>query len=148
MTKNVAFVWIFLGMPIAVLDAWLSMQSLFGIVGPKNLLGYFMVGSLGVAFTAFAVLGSALPSVRENLFFLLIWLAIFLVDVVTSVFGGIWYIQFAKPLNSQIRIESIEFDITNWASTSVILVIIALAAWGCIKMGEAARVLTIATSSP
>jgi len=136
MKKKNAVIWIVLGMPVATIDLWLSIQAMFGILDPGNFLGYVVVVIAGAFFTTFAVLAEVI-GMRDKAFGLLFWFIIFVIDMATSGLCAIWYGQFGYSFSTRIRLSGIHFEASDWVTTSMYLVAVVLAAGGCIQLGRA-----------
>jgi len=136
MSRRSAAFWVILGVPISILDAWLSMQAMVGILNPGNLVGYATAAVSGMFFTSFAILSEVL-SMRKTTFGMLSWLLIFLFDIATSTLCAIWYGLLKHPFSQRIRLSEIHYDPGNWALTVIYVGVVILAAWGCIQLGRA-----------
>jgi hypothetical protein len=140
MNHRTATVWIVAGVPVAIIDAWLSMQAMFGILDPRNFLSYTVAVVSGMFFTTFAVLSETF-GMRKNILGLLAWVVLFIVDMSTSVLCAVWYGLFGHPFSQRIQISRIRFDPSHWPLTSIYIAFVVLAALGCIQLGRAFETL-------
>ncbi len=139
MTRRAAVIWLIPGLTISVIDCWLSIQSMFGIVNPTNAIGVTVAAGIGFGLTAFAVLA---PIARGNSVGLLaLWWILVVIDVGTSVLGAIWYGLLHHGLHSRIVLSGLRFDPTNWLATAVFVGFVLLVAWCCAQLGRALKAL-------
>lgn len=130
--------WLCAGFTFAVIDAWLSMQAMFGILNPQNPIQWLVAVVIGLLFTLFAVLSEPLE-LRESWAGLLFWLAILAIDVATSVLCAIWYGLLGHSFSQRIDLSQIVFDVGNWHATSVYVVFVIITAAMCIQFGRAIK---------
>ena len=141
MSRGWAFGWLLPGFVISVIDAWLSVQSMVGILQPRNILAFAAAIVLGMALTAFAVLSPIWtsedsPMLLHGLKYLLV-----VIDVGTSVIGAIWYGLMGEPLNRTVHFEEMVFDPSNWFATALIVAFVIIVAWCCHMFGCAMKAL-------
>jgi hypothetical protein len=89
MNEREAVLWLVAGCIIAVIDAWLSILSMFGILSPSNALSFAAAIIVGFSFTTIAVCA---PIVIENTTAVTVqfaWFVIPLFDIGTSMLGAI-----------------------------------------------------------
>ena len=159
MRREIAIGCIVAGIPIAIIDAWLSMQAMFGILDPRNFLSYTVAIFGGIFFTAFLVLseasgkrkewfGNASKKLKEIIIMLVLisidkvtrimrWLVLFSVDTGTSILCAIWYGLLGNPFNRRIEVDQIKFDPNNWPLTSIYVVFVIVSLGCCILLGRA-----------
>jgi hypothetical protein len=140
MSRKSAVIWAIGGVPVAAIDAWLSMQAMFGILNPRNFLGFAVAFAAGIFFTAFAVLSETF-GMRRKPFGFLAWTLILVVDMGTSILCAIWYGQFGNPFSRRIQISEIRFDPDNWIYSGIYIAFVVAFAWGCIQLGRAFETL-------
>jgi hypothetical protein len=140
MSTTAARIWITAGLPITLLDAWLSMQAMFGLLAPRNPVMWVTAVVVGVFFTAFAVMAETL-GMRRRLPGKLLWAVIFAVDMATSVLCAVWYGQLHHSFKSRIMVSQIHFVPGNWVFTFIYLMLVVIAAGGCIQLGRAFETL-------
>jgi len=136
------------GTPIAIVDAWLSMQAMFGFLVPHNLLSYTVVVFCGMFFTSFIVISEASGKRKEwfgdishKFLAAAAWVTIFLVDTGTSILCAIRYGMLGHPFNHRIEISKLVFKSSNWPMTSVYVAFVVVFLLGCILLGRAFETL-------
>ena len=137
MNNRSVVLWFTAGIPIAVVDGWLSVQSLFGLISPVNIFGYLVAISMGVLLTVFAVYVPILRGERTSPALVLIWVGAFSVDMITSIVGAIWYGVLQNPLNSTIDVSELTFEPANWSVTLLFVAFVLIVAFCCFKFGQA-----------
>ncbi|MGQ0778131.1 MAG: hypothetical protein ACT4NY_27590 [Pseudonocardiales bacterium] len=131
------FFWLMFGGIIAVIDCWLSIQSMFGILHPFDFLSYSVAIIVGISLTAIAVLA---PIIRDHTtapIWKFLWFIVLLVDIGTSILGAIWYGVMRNPINSKIDISEIGYDPNNSPETAVYIAFVLIVAYCCVKFGQA-----------
>ncbi|MBU2671054.1 hypothetical protein KOI35_46915 [Actinoplanes bogorensis] len=141
MSRGSAFAWLLPGFVVSVIDAWLSMQSMVGIIQPKNILAFVAAVLLGMALTAFAVLSPLWTTEYSPVFLHLIKYLLVIVDVGTSIIGAIWYGLMGQPLNRTVHFEEMHWAPSNWFATTLIVGFVVIVAWFCHMFGLAMRTL-------
>lgn len=63
MNDGAVFFWLLVGGIIAVIDCWLSIQSMFGILHPSDFISYTVAIIVGISLTTIAVLA---PIIRDH----------------------------------------------------------------------------------
>lgn len=144
MSRGFAIGCIVAGAPIAVIDAWLSMQAMFGILDPRNFLSYAVAIFGGMFFTAFIVLSEAFGKRRDWFAHIgrkfpgfAIWLTLFLVDTGTSILCAIWYGLLGYSFNTRIEISELTYKPGNWPLTSIYIAFVVVSLGCCILLGRA-----------
>jgi hypothetical protein len=130
---------------VSVIDAWLSMQSMVGIIQPKNALAFLAAVLLGMSLTAFAVLSPLWTTAESPIFLHVIKVAIVVIDVGTSIIGAIWYGLMGQPLDRTVHFEEMHYDPSNWFATALIIAFVVIVAWICHMFGLAMKTLKSGT---
>ncbi|MHA6783542.1 hypothetical protein ACVGOW_21515 [Pseudonocardia saturnea] len=81
MSNRAVLLWFVFGLPIAMIDAWLSVQSMFGLVNPTNFLGYLVAVLSGIALTALAVYVPVLRAGGRRPLLILLWILALTTDL-------------------------------------------------------------------
>jgi hypothetical protein len=142
MSRTAALVWIPFGFIVSIIDCWLSIQSMFGMMNPANFMGYSAAVVVGVALTAFAIGAPIVRQAHSSVVFLFCWLLLVILDIGTSVIGAIWYGLLKHPLNSRIDIAGLRFDPGNWMNTAAFVAFVLIVAWCCVRFGKALKTLS------
>lgn len=141
MDERGAVFWLVVGSIISVIDGWLSIQSMFGILAPSHALSLIAAVIVGICLTTIAVCA---PIIRDNTtapVLRLVWFIVLSIDIGTSILGAIWYGVMSNPLNSRIVFSEIEYDPGNWLETAVFFAFVLIVAGCCFKFGQALNVL-------
>jgi hypothetical protein len=137
MSDRAVVIWFIAGVPIAIVDGWLSVQSMFGLIAPSNFLRSLVAVTMGIGLTIFAIYVPILRGSRSSPIFVMLWIGSFSIDLITSVIGVIWYGALGEPLNSNIDFSVIKFDPSNWLVTLTFIAFVLLVAGCCFKFGQA-----------
>ncbi len=142
MSERLAVFILVLGVPLSVIDAWLSVQSIAGLMAPANLLGWTATVILGLGLTSFAILT---PMFREAFRWggvsLAVWILVIAGDVGTSCVGAVWYGQLGHSVHEPIDISAIAFDISNFGQTLGYVGFVVIVGTACLMLGEALKIL-------
>lgn len=141
MSKPWALVWVPFGFVVSIIDAWLSVQSLFGIMNPNNALGYTGAAVVGISLTGFAIYAPIVLEARRSSAFLIAWMTLCVLDIGTSIVGAMWYGLMAQPLNAPIQFSYIEFAPGNWVQTLGYIAFVLIVAGVCVQFGRALKLL-------
>lgn len=141
MSERKIVFWLVVGLIISVIDCWLSVQSMFGVLAPSNALSTIVAVLMGISLTAIAVLAPIFKDNTAGLEYRILWLVILLADIGTSILGAIWYGIMGKSLNSKIVFSEITYDPGNWFVTVVFVVFVLVVAGCCFKFGQALNLL-------
>lgn len=137
MSNRAVVIWLVAGFPISVIDAWLSVQSMFGLLSPTHAIGYLVAIGAGICLTVFAVYVPIVRGQRTSPVLVLIWVVAFTVDVLTSILGVIWYGAIGEPLNVPINVSELHFEPANTVATITVVGFVLVVAVCCIKFGQA-----------
>lgn len=141
MSDRAIILWFVAGFPIAVVDAWLSVLAMFGLIEPTNAVEWLVAVTAGIAMTAYAIYVPIVRGSRTSPLLVLVWLLALGIDLVTSVIGVIWYGVLGEPLGSAVDFSEIYWEPSNWLVTSLFVgFVLALAAF-CVKFGQALNAL-------
>jgi hypothetical protein len=141
MSERAIILWFVAGFPIAVVDAWLSVQAMFGLIHPANGLGYLVAISSGIALTVFAVYVPIVRGSRPSIILVVVWLVALGIDILTSIIGAIWYGVLGKPLGSAVDFSAVYFEPANWLETLLFVGFVLALAFFCVKFGQALNAL-------
>jgi hypothetical protein len=120
-----------------VLDAWLSIQSVVGIMHAINPLAYGLAATFGIALTIFAICLPILREGRKSRGYLFLWLILTAFDLGTSSVGAIWYGMMHNPMTEPVHLSELQFDFDNWLETGFYIGGVLLVAWACVMFGKA-----------
>lgn len=137
MNEGVVFLWLVVGGIIAIIDCWLSIQSMFGLLSPSDFLSFTVAITMGFSLTAIAVLAPIIRDHTTALIWRFLWLIALLIDIGTSILGAIWYGVMRNPINSKIVFSEIGYDPNNSLETSVYFAFVLIVAYCCVKFGQA-----------
>lgn len=141
MSDRSIIVWFVAGFFLSIIDAWLSVQSIFGLINPSNFLGYAAAVTVGACLTLFAIYVPIVRASNPSPLFAALWGVAFLIDIATSVIGAIWYGVLNQPLNSRIDLSMITFAPSNWQATLIFVAFVLIVAGCCYKFGQALNAL-------
>lgn len=125
-----------IGFAIAVIDAWMSIQSIVGMLKPQSLVELIVGGLVGCALTVIAVSAPVLKMDQWNAFLRFCWTLVLLVDIGTSIIGAIWYGVMRKKPNVPVDFSQMHYDPGNVQRTAVFLAFVLLLAGGCVLFGK------------
>lgn len=133
--------WLWAGFPFVCIDAWLSIQSVFGIFDAVNPLGYTLAALAGAVLTGLSVYGPILYRERITFLAVALWLIALAIDVASSILGAIWYVVIGQPLNSWINFAELRYEPANTSATVVAALVVLAVALACVMFGKALRAL-------
>ncbi|MBM2616013.1 hypothetical protein JIG36_10640 [Actinoplanes sp. LDG1-06] len=139
MSRSSAAFWVVFGFLISIVDAWLSIQSMAGMMHAVTVMGYVFAAIVGVALTAFAVLLPIMMAAHRNAPVLLVcvWVVLTVADVGTSVVGVIWYVRLGHPLTVPVDLTELHYAPANWMTTLGYIASVLIVAWCCAQFGRA-----------
>jgi hypothetical protein len=137
LSKEASIAWLLPGIFISVFDAWLSVQSMVGIMQPRNPLGFAAAIIFGTALTAFAVVSPLWAGRTDSVSLRVLRYFLLSVDIATSVVGALWYGMMHGNLRETVDFSRMEFDFANWFPTLVFVAVVLLVAWVCHMLGRA-----------
>lgn len=137
MSKRQVAYWLMIGFPISIIGTWLSIQSIFGILAPSDLLSFIVTVVVGVSLTAIAVMAPVVRASTTAPTWRLPWFVILLINIGTSILGTIWYGVMKNPLDSRIVLSEIRYDPGNWLETGTFLAFVLIVAGCCYRYGQA-----------
>lgn len=139
MTVNAAIGWLIPGFAITVVDAWLSIQSLTGIMQPRNPLAVIAAGLLGAALTVFAVISPVWGELIKRPAVQVVRYLLLAADIATSIVGAVWYGVLGHKLDEPVDFHLMHFDLSNWFVTSLFVAVVVGVAFVCHKFGKAMK---------
>ncbi|MFI5911294.1 hypothetical protein [Dactylosporangium sp. NPDC051541] len=137
MRHGAAIGWLVPGFVISIIDAFLSIQSMVGIMQPKNLIGMAAAIVVGMSLTVFAVLSPLWASNTTSGAMHGVRYTLLAVDIGTSVIGAIWYGVMGRPLDTTVHFAEIKFQPANWLVTLAFIAFVLIVAWCCHMFGRA-----------
>lgn len=140
MNGKAAIFWVVFGLPLVILDAWLSVQAMFGLLNPHNPIMWAATILVGLFFTVFVV-GAETAGMRRSMFGLFVWVIIFLIDMGTSMLCVVWYGQLHHSFKNRIILSDLRFAPGNWLFTLIYIILVIIALGACIQLGRAFKVL-------
>jgi hypothetical protein len=141
MTLDTAIIWLVPGFAITAIDAWLSIQSLTGIMQPKNPLAVVVAGLLGAFLTILAVISPIWGAAIRKTHVKLVRYTLLVFDIATSIVGAIWYGALGHKLNEAVDFHKIKFVPANWFVTCLFIAVVLLVAFVCHMFGKAMKVV-------
>jgi hypothetical protein len=141
MNRKVAIFWIPPGFIIVIIDAWLSIQSMAGIMHAVNIMGYVLAVIVGISLTTFSVFYPILKKDKPSLLLLASWTFLMAADIGTSVVGAIWYVQLGNPLTKPVNLALLSFEPANFLTTLGYVLSVLVIAWCCVMFGKALNAL-------
>ena len=140
MTKGTAAFWLMVGLLLAFVDASLSLQAMFGLLVPRNLIQWAATAILGLFLTVFVVVAE-MRKMRKTALGALIWFVIFAFDMATNALCAIWYGQLHHSFRSRIRLQELHYTPGNWVFTTIYVLTVVICLAGCIQLGRAFNTL-------
>jgi hypothetical protein len=137
MRKDRVAFWLVAGIPLALVDAWLSIQSMAGVFNPANPIGTAAAVVTGVAMTLIAVVLPMHLARNNSLLLRLFWVFVGVADLASSILGMLWYGVMRKPLKEQIDFHKMHFKPEKSGLTAVSIGFVLLLLFGCIQLGRA-----------
>jgi hypothetical protein len=140
-SRSVAVFSIAIGIPLAAIDAWLSMQSLIGIMNPESAFGFFVASGVGLLLTAIAIVAPIVDEAIDSGFARFVWWMMLTFDIATSCVGTIWYAQLGNDLTDPVDFSQIHFAPGNALSTLLYIFFVLTIAALCYWLGWAFKTL-------
>jgi hypothetical protein len=136
MTRGIAIFLLPFGFVIAVMDAWMSIQSIVGILQPQSWPELIVGWLVGCVLTVVAVAAPALKVKNPHILLRLFWVVALVVDVGTSVVGAIWYGVMRNKPSVPVDFSQMYYDPRNAQRTLVFLAFVAILTGGCVVFGK------------
>ncbi len=124
------------GFVIAVIDAWMSIQSIVGMLQPKSVAELGVGWVVGCTLTVIAVSAPALKIDRWPFVLRLCWGLVLVFDVATSVVGAIWYGVMRHHPTVPVDFSRMHYDPGNAQRTGVFIAFVLILAGGCVLFGK------------
>jgi hypothetical protein len=137
MRSSTALFLMIAGFPIAVVDLWLSLQSMVGIMKPVGGIDWLFVGIVSFAMTAIAIAHPIVSEISSSFLFKALWFVALLFDVTTSLVGTIWYLVLKSPYSEPVNFSKLTIDWGNSVPTAAYFAVVILIALGCVAFGKA-----------
>jgi hypothetical protein len=140
-----ALPFVIVGLFCAVIDAYFSVQAIVGFFAARGMTrpsDYLFSVTAGILFTAF-VSGFRILSGehRRKIPVRVLWGLVFLVDLMTSLAGGIYYGALGNSWTLPIRAQDIRLNETTWFPVLLYCAFIALLMFFCVQLGAAFETL-------
>jgi len=144
-TKSAVF-WLLPGFAISIIDIFLSIQSMVGILQAKTVIGYLAAVVVGTSLTLFAITSPVWGRTISSANLQAVRYLLLGIDIGTSVVGAIWYGLMRQPITSKIHLEKMHFDPSNTLATAGFIAFVLIVAWVCHQFGRAMATLVDASN--